>query len=54
MKIENSQVAHNNSSITNSNNRTTKKHLKPDNIISFILGIISSITASYIYENFFK
>lgn len=54
MKIVNSQVADNNSSITNSKNTVTKKHLKPDNIISFILGIVASVAASYIYENFFK
>jgi len=54
MKIKNSQVADNNSSITNSNNKIFKKYLKPDNIISFVLGIVSSVAASYIYENFFK
>lgn len=53
MKIKNSQVADNNSSITNSNNNISKKYLKPDNIISFILGVIASVVASYIYEYFF-
>lgn len=54
MKIKNSQVADNNSSITNSKNTVSKNYLKPDNIISFILGIVASVAASYIYDNFFK
>lgn len=54
MKIKNSQVAGNQSSIINSKNNIKKKHLKSENIISFALGVLASLLASYLYENFIK
>lgn len=56
-KIENSQVAEGGSKISNSNNEiqiTTNKIRKEAMIISFIVGFISSLLASYLFEHFLK
>ncbi len=62
----NSQIADNNSTIKNSNNnnqnsnseinnsRLIKKVRTESAIISFIVGILSSLAASYIFEHFLK
>lgn len=54
--IKNSQVADRNSSINNSKNSTNisiRKIRKESIIISFIVGTLSSIIASIIYNYFF-
>lgn len=56
-RIENSQVAEGSSKISNSNNEiqiTTNKIRKEAMIISFIVGFISSLLASYLFEHFLK
>lgn len=57
--ITGSQVADNGSKITksknkNSNSKLIKKIRTESLIISFIVGFIASLLASYIYENFIK
>lgn len=55
--IKNSQVADNNSTIVDSKNEVNislKKIRTETTIISFIVGFLSSIIASYIYEHFLK
>lgn len=57
--ITGSQVAVNGSKIIksknkNSNFKLVKKMRKESMIISFIVGFLSSILASYIYEHFIK
>lgn len=56
-KISNSQVAENGSSIINSKNSTNisvKKIRTETVIISFIVGTIASILASFLYEHWIK
>lgn len=56
-KIENSQVADRNSSIQNSENKTTisvKKIRTEAAIISFIVSVLSTIVASYVYDHYLK
>lgn len=56
-RIENSQLADRGSSISASKNITTismKKIRTETAIISFIVGTLSSIAASYVYEHFVK
>jgi len=55
--IKNSQVADNNSSISNSKNETRisiKKIRTETVIISFIVGTLASLLASYVYEHLIK
>ncbi|MCC9073698.1 hypothetical protein LNQ49_19135 [Flavobacterium sp. F-65] len=57
--ITNSQIANNGSKISksknkNSNSKLIKKVRTESIIISFIVGFIASLLASYIYENFIK
>ena len=57
--ITNSQVADNSSSISNSKNENSSKSIikrvrTESTIISFVVGFLASILASYIYENFIK
>lgn len=57
--ITGSQVADNGSKIIksknkNSNSKLIKKIRTESLIISFIVGFIASLLASYIYENFIK
>jgi hypothetical protein len=58
-KIEKSQYADRGSQISNSknisdNNITIKKIRTETVIISFIVGTLASILASYVYEHFMK
>ena len=54
-KIENSVVADKGSTISNVNNTVSTKRIKTvSGVVGFILGIITSIIGSYIYENFLK
>ena len=64
--IKNSQVATGGSTISNSNNTSqnknsnitnselVKKVRKESMIISFIVGVITSLVSSYIFEHFLK
>jgi hypothetical protein len=55
--ITNSQLADNNSYIKNSNNETNifvKKIRTESMIISFIVGTLASLLASYVYEHWLK
>jgi hypothetical protein len=55
--IKNSQVADRNSSITNSKNKTTIsiKRIRTESvIISFIVGSLASLLASYVYDTWIK
>lgn len=55
--IQNSQVAENGSFISNSKNQTniSINRIRTESaIISFIVGTLSAIAASYVYEHFFK
>jgi len=57
--ITGSQVADNGSKITKSKNKNVnsqlvKKIRTESTIISFIVGILASLLASYIYENYMK
>ncbi len=55
--VKNSQVADRNSSISNSTNEiniSIKKIRTETIIISFIVGFLASILASYVYESFLK
>lgn len=52
-KVKNSQIADNNSSITNSQNTSDyskNKQRKETIIISFIVGFLASLLASYLFE----
>ncbi|WGH74640.1 hypothetical protein P8625_11135 [Tenacibaculum tangerinum] len=52
-KIKGSQVAKGNSKIENSNNDyTVSKRRKETIIISFIVGVISSLIGSYIFTTY--
>ncbi len=56
-KIEKSVVAQGGSTIsnvTNNNEKNIKKIRTESTIIGFIIGILTSIIASYIYERFLK
>lgn len=56
-KINKSEVADRGSSISNSKNQTDisiKKIRKESIIISFIVGTLTSIAASYVYEHWIK
>jgi hypothetical protein len=55
--IQNSQVADRGSSISNSKNETNisiKKMRTESAIISFIVGTLSSLVASYVFEHWLK
>ncbi|WP_291067448.1 MULTISPECIES: hypothetical protein [unclassified Empedobacter] len=65
-KAKNSQVATGGSTISNSNNTSQNKNSHIDNselikkvrkesmIISFIVGVLTSLVSSYIFEHFLK
>lgn len=56
-KIDKSIVAQGGSTISNATNITTKskKRIQAEStIIGFIIGILTSIISSYIYDNFLK
>lgn len=56
-EIKNSQVADRNSSITNSKNQTNisiNKIRKESAIVSFIVGTLASLLASYLFEQWKK
>lgn len=64
--LKNSQVATNGSSISNSNNTNENRNSEINNseiikkvrkesiIISFIVGVLTSLASSYIFEHFLK
>lgn len=53
--IQGSIVADNGSQIKNSNNNYTINKIRKETIlISFIVGFIASLIASYVFENFIK
>lgn len=58
-EITNSQVANNSSTISNSKNENNPNNILKririeSTIISFIVGFLASVLASYIYENYLK
>lgn len=56
-EIKGSQVADRGSTISNSKNETniSIKRIRAESaIISLIVGIVSSVVASYVYDHFFR
>jgi hypothetical protein len=56
-KIDTSIVAQDHSTIsnvTNRNNKSTKRIRTESIIFGFIMGVVSSIVASFIYDHFIK
>lgn len=56
-KIDKSIVAQGGSTISNvsnTNTKSTKRIRTESTIIGFVIGILTSIIASYIYDNFLK